>query len=72
MATEPAPGRYRHMRSGRLYELLVIAHVKSNPNQRVAVYASLETQRFWVRPIEEFAIKFTPVTGNTVRGIHVD
>lgn len=55
--TELIVGRiYVHHRGGH-YKLVTLAKAKADQSLQ-AVYVSLETEVFWVRPVAEFAEKF--------------
>jgi len=47
---------YEHCKGG-LYELIVLAKQQSN-GDLTSVYKSLESNDVWVRPFNEFAVKF--------------
>lgn len=49
---DPKPGeRYRHWKSGEVYEVLCVAREESNPSRKHVVYSSEDTQELWVRPL---------------------
>ena len=54
---ELIPGRlYVHYKGGT-YKLVTLACMEADESP-VAVYVSLTTERFWVRPVDEFQEKF--------------
>lgn len=57
-------GRYRHLKTGGLYEFLTLASMEDD-GKGVAVYQSVESGRVWVRPLSEFAVKFEKVTNES-------
>ena len=46
--------KYRHTKTGGVYELLHLALDEANPGRDVAVYQSVETGQVWIRDASAF------------------
>lgn len=59
-AVERRTGLWRHGKSGRVYQVVVVG-LEEGSMRPVIAYWSTTSELVWVRPLDEFLEKFTPV-----------